>query len=80
MGIVHALGWLLSSTHTSIEHALILQLGIGVAGSCKYTHCAMKHEGVYQGKQVYILGGGGGGGMTWPRDANLHIYANYPVM
>ena len=27
-------------------HALILQLG-----SCKYTQCAIKHEGVYQGKQ-----------------------------
>ena len=32
--------------------ALILQLGM--AGSYKYTHCAMEHEGVYQGKQVYI--------------------------
>ena len=32
----------------------ILQFGHGMAGSYKYTHCAMEHEGVYQGKQVYI--------------------------
>ena len=32
--------------------ALILELSM--AGSHKYTHCAMEHEGVYQGKQVYI--------------------------